>query len=550
MSGFDPTFTAGGEGHRGGTVPDPGAAADAALFLRQDATWQAPEATVAVDMELGYAPLTSQVEVTATSEAGAVVVATLDSIVYTGQPVIFTFFTPQFYAADHAGVTIILHDDTAGVSLGKLTVQAQIDSSSELPIYLAYRYTPEAGARVYSIRAYCTGHTYQHILGGPGGAGKAVPAYFRVTAVGPGSGPAGPAGPTGPVGPIGPSGGVTGPAGPIGLTGPAGAAGPIGIPPPTNPFGMAPSQKACAVGTYLAQTVLKKSIAQAITGYNADINMVTTGLALITLLPPLSLTAGLALEGVAIIYRAIGNHTVAAFQDALDDSTLWSRIQCAIVNATNGDGGITAGNTAAVIAAVGAVSYSNADVMTTITDYMTHLGTAGLMAAQTGGAIDAGDCTGCGDWRYRFLPGTNDDVCAAAWLLAHGVYVPGTGWIPGPPGDDAGRLTLNLEMTATFPASYISSIAVQWSSNSGSGGYGTRAMNASSQAGDYLYGFQGTSFDSVGGANYSDSMMVRASCTWLHVILNYDGDNHACVELISGIQVTGTGVCPWGKSNY
>src|ERR1035437_10391554 len=120
------------------------------------------------------------------------------------------------------------------------------------------------------------------------------------------TGPAGPRGLPGDTGPIGPSGGATGPIGPIGL---AGADGAIGIPPPTNPFGMAPSQQACAVGTYLAQTVLKKSIAQAITGYNADINMVTTGLALITLLPPLSLTAGLALEGVAIIYRAIGNHT-------------------------------------------------------------------------------------------------------------------------------------------------------------------------------------------------------------------------------------------------
>src|ERR1035437_16124 len=146
---------------------------------------------------------------------------------------------------------------------------------------------------------------------------------------------------------MGPSGGVTGPAGPIGPIGLTGADGAIGIAPPTNPFGMAPSQQAGAAGTDLAQTVLKKSIAQAITGYNADINMVTTGLALITLLPPLSLTAGLALEGVAIVYRAIGNHTVGILQDALDDATLWARIQCAIVNATNGDGGITAGNTAA-----------------------------------------------------------------------------------------------------------------------------------------------------------------------------------------------------------
>src|ERR1035437_4731433 len=42
MSGFDPTFTAGGDGHRGGTVPDPGASAGATLFLRQDAIFAAP----------------------------------------------------------------------------------------------------------------------------------------------------------------------------------------------------------------------------------------------------------------------------------------------------------------------------------------------------------------------------------------------------------------------------------------------------------------------------------------------------------------------------
>src|ERR1035437_998227 len=42
MSGFDPTFVPPGAGHRGGSVPDPGATADPRLFLRQDATFAAP----------------------------------------------------------------------------------------------------------------------------------------------------------------------------------------------------------------------------------------------------------------------------------------------------------------------------------------------------------------------------------------------------------------------------------------------------------------------------------------------------------------------------
>src|ERR1035437_9195587 len=218
MSGFDPTFSGAGSGHRGGSVPDPGATADARLFLRQDAIFAIPAGSTgatgadgptgatgpagaagatgttggvgatgpagAIELELGYALVTAQVEVTATSEDTATVVATLPSIVYTGDPVIFTFFTPQFYTADHQGITVILHDDTADVSLGKLMVQAQIDASSELPVFLGTRYTPAAGARIYSARAYCTSHSSQKIMGGPGGAGNALPAYLRVTGIG------------------------------------------------------------------------------------------------------------------------------------------------------------------------------------------------------------------------------------------------------------------------------------------------------------------------------------------------------------------------------
>ena len=45
MPGFDEPFVASGSGHAGGTVPDPGATAGTANYLREDASWAVPPGT-------------------------------------------------------------------------------------------------------------------------------------------------------------------------------------------------------------------------------------------------------------------------------------------------------------------------------------------------------------------------------------------------------------------------------------------------------------------------------------------------------------------------
>jgi hypothetical protein len=304
--------------------------------------------------------------------------------------------------------------------------------------------------------------------------------------------------------------------------------------------------QACAIATYLAETVLKQSVQEAVNGFNGLINAVTTTANLLAIIPGYGLEIRLAIEGVSILYRAIGSSTITDYQAALDDPTQWARIKCAIVHAIGNDGGITDANVAGVIAAVASVTGMNAAVLTTITDYMTALGGAGLRAASLAGGLNGGDCTGCGDWRYRWLPGTND-ADAGDWTLNAGHYVGGVGWVPGAPGDDAGRLVLSIDLVATFPSTNITSMGIQWQSTEGNSGYGTRALTATTSPPGY--GLQGTSFDAVPGG-FSDSWVINASETWLRVQLGYDGDDHATTECISGIQVTGTGVCPWGRSNY
>src|ERR1035437_4864560 len=251
MSGFDPTFTAGGDGHRGGTVPDPGATADTTLFLRQDGTFAAPT------LESG--------------SAGEVLNATLGANVPLTSP--DTWFDVLSLELG-AGTWLVTWSATLRTMVG-----GNAQGTFGCKMYQGETvYSETQGATGYNLNLSAS---FKVVLGAAGTVTLAASIYNNTTgsphvdagvddfpstnvatqinAICAGvTGPAGPAGPTGDTGPMGPSGGATGPAGPIGLTGADGPAGPIDIPAPGNPSGMAPSQQACAVGTYLAQTVLKK----------------------------------------------------------------------------------------------------------------------------------------------------------------------------------------------------------------------------------------------------------------------------------------------------
>lgn len=126
--------------------------------------------------ELAYVQVTAPVSITATSEGAAQVIATLSSVTYGAGVVVLEFYSPG--AVGTGGSLIVtLHDDTAGVSLGFWAVVGP--STVEAPVHAVRRLAPGAGARVYSVRAYCTAGTGV-VNAGAGGASAYVPVFIRV----------------------------------------------------------------------------------------------------------------------------------------------------------------------------------------------------------------------------------------------------------------------------------------------------------------------------------------------------------------------------------
>ena len=127
--------------------------------------------------ELAYAQITTQLSVTASSEATASVVVAAPSVNFSGNPVVIEFFATRVTPLGTSGV-LTLHDDTAGISLGYF---AQIGPANAIvPVHIVRRITPAAGARVYSIRAFGIGGN-MNVLGGAGTASDFQPAFIRIT---------------------------------------------------------------------------------------------------------------------------------------------------------------------------------------------------------------------------------------------------------------------------------------------------------------------------------------------------------------------------------
>lgn len=148
---------------------------------------QVLEAADASNVEWAYPPghqyaydeFTGNVSVTATTEATANTIVTADAATFDGTPVWVEFFAPEATNVASFNLSIILHDDTAGASLGRLCSQNSPDAMT-LAAQGKRKITPAAGSRVYSIRAYTIGGS-AGVSAGAGGAGVDVPGYIRIT---------------------------------------------------------------------------------------------------------------------------------------------------------------------------------------------------------------------------------------------------------------------------------------------------------------------------------------------------------------------------------
>ena len=165
---------------------------------------------------------------------------------------------------------------------------------------------------------------------------------------------------------------------------------------PAAPAGGTTAQQSCNIGGYLAHAVIKRSISQAVDSINNDESVINYGVLIISLIPDAGLLINAAIKGLYALYTTIAGGTLSDYSDAVGDDALWSSITCAIYEAISGDGHVDATNFPTLVTNVGAVSYTHAEVITTIVDFLNQMGAAGLQGVQPSGALAVYDCSGCG----------------------------------------------------------------------------------------------------------------------------------------------------------
>ena len=158
-----------------------------------------------------------------------------------------------------------------------------------------------------------------------------------------------------------------------------------------------PGNHACNIAGYLSIYVIRESINQAVNGINSNKNTAWFGAAIINLIPGVGLAFDIiagAADALYILYSTIGSN-LGDYNDALADASLFSRITCAIYHAIEAEGQVTEDNFPTILSNIAAVTYTHADVISTIHDYVENLGYPGLAALQNAGALAEYDCAGC-----------------------------------------------------------------------------------------------------------------------------------------------------------
>lgn len=124
--------------------------------------------------ELSYVEFTSDVAVTATTEATASTVVTSDSIECDGSPIFIEFYTCQVTKGTNT-ITVCLYEDTG--SIGQLANA----SANQAGGTYARRRTPSIGRHTYSIRAFVDAGLTGTVQAGAGGSGNQMPGFIRIT---------------------------------------------------------------------------------------------------------------------------------------------------------------------------------------------------------------------------------------------------------------------------------------------------------------------------------------------------------------------------------
>jgi hypothetical protein len=165
--------------------------------------------------------------------------------------------------------------------------------------------------------------------------------------------------------------------------------------PPPIP-GQPCEQRSCNIAGYLSNYILKEALSQGTNSVANGLAIATTVWGIVRFIPGFAEAlpvTWLAISGLLAGITAVG---VVPFQTAIDSSTLWPSITCAIYTAILPDCQVTTGNFPQIVTNITALTFADAGVKSTLLDFINKLGAGGMQALQTGGPFVDYDCTDCG----------------------------------------------------------------------------------------------------------------------------------------------------------
>ena len=325
------------------------------------------------------------------------------------------------------------------------------------------------------------------------------------------------------------------------------AAGGVTIPSvPVNPGNLSADNEACAIATYLANAVIKQSLTQAITSIEGNLGKAGLLLGLVQFIPGVDIITDLMAFGAFGLYSAINGGTIGNYQAAVADSSLWSTMSCAIYEQIKAVGYVDATNYDAVLTAIAAVTYTHSEVVTTIHDYAASLGLSGVRQLQSSGALDTGDCSGCGGaWCYTFDFTTGD----LGWAISGnpdyaGAYSTGVGFI-GTENNDA---QISLQMVRSLEANmHLTFFSIYYTV-----GHSGELYLARSWAGGFPGGTDTIIFEDhnlAGGNLLHSAPGLDRTVDALDVIMYGSRNDLSDTITVTKIVLEGTGTCPFGTPN-
>lgn len=320
---------------------------------------------------------------------------------------------------------------------------------------------------------------------------------------------------------------------------------------PPNPNDQLPNELACSIATFLANEVILNAMSAAVTNIQDDLTLLAFGASVLSIIPEFVLVR-LGYDAISIIYTAVAEGTLSDFEDAIADGDLWLAVSCAIYDAIVGQGFVTPGNFAAIIANVEAVSYPHSDVIDAIVAYLNSLGATGLAQLSQRAGLEVGaDCSSCAGatWCYTFTDGNGHlegqwSTLSGAYVVARfgysptaGSYDPGQGWIsdlfPG------GGTRQALGIGTAFDRTWITNVNVAFRGGD-SGNGGTRIVGINQ------YSLEATLSQSSG--EIDQDVPIGNYCTSIEIEVDTN-IQPANSNFIHSVTITGLGVCPFGTPN-